>query len=205
MKKAYEDDYELLYLISESSEEAEDDIYKKYEPVVNFYAKRYSHLVEGKGIDFNDLYLEGLIGINSAIKNYKDQKDIKFSTFAFTCIKRKIITAVKNANRKKHSILNESYSIDYHNEDDDKNGFQNLVYDASGGIEDLLVSKEDSKAFNKMINSELTDFEKQVYDLRINGFSHTEICKLLDKTPKSVEAVLYRIRVKLRNILKKIN
>lgn len=205
MKKAYEDDYELLYLISENSEEAEDDIFKKYEPVVNFYAKRYSHLVEGKGIDFNDLYLEGLIGVNSAIKNYKEQKDIKFSTFVFTCIKRKIITAVKNANRKKHSILNESYSIDYHNEDDDKNGFQNLIYDTTGSIEDLLVSKEDSMVFNKMINQELTDFEKQVYDLRINGFSHTEICKLLDKTPKSVEAVLYRIRLKLRNILDKIN
>lgn len=205
MKKTYEDDYELLYLISENNEEAQDDIFKKYEPVVNFYAKRYSHLVEGKGIDFNDLYLEGLIGINSAIKNYKDQKDIKFSTFVFTCIKRKIITAVKNANRKKHSILNESYSIDYHNEDNDTNGFQNLVYDASGGIEDLLVSKEDSKIFNKMINQELTDFEKQVYDLRIKGFSHTEICKLLDKTPKSIEAVLYRIRAKLRNILDKIN
>ena len=205
MKKTYEDDYELLYLISEDSEEATDDIFKKYEPVVNIYAKRYSHLVEGKGIDFNDLYLEGLIGINSAIKNYKDQKDIKFSTFVFTCIKRKIITAVKNANRKKHSILNESYSIDYHNEEDDKNGFQNLISDTSGNIEDLLVSKEESKLFNKMINNELTEFEKQVYDLRINGFSHTEICKLLNKTPKSVEAVLYRIRVKLRNILDKIN
>ena len=205
MKKTYEDDYELLYLISEDSEEATDDIFKKYEPVVNIYAKRYSHLVEGKGIDFNDLYLEGLIGINSAIINYKDQKDIKFSTFVFTCIKRKIITAVKNANRKKHSILNESYSIDYHNEEDDKNGFQNLISDTSGNIEDLLVSKEESKLFNKMINNELTEFEKQVYDLRINGFSHTEICKLLNKTPKSVEAVLYRIRVKLRNILDKIN
>ena len=79
------------------------------------------------------------------------------------------------------------------------------MYDTSGGIEDLLVNKEDSKLFNKMINSELTDFEKQVYDLRINGFSHTEICKLLNKTPKSIEAVLYRIRSKLRNILKKIN
>lgn len=205
MKKTYEDDYELLYLISENSEEAKDDIFKKYEPVVNLYAKRYAHLVEGKGIDFNDLYLEGLIGINSALKNYKDQKDIKFSTFVFTCIKRKIITAVKNANRKKHSILNESYSIDYHNEDDDKNGFQNLIHDTSGGIEDLLVSKEDSRVFNKMINEELTEFEKQVYDLRINGFSHGEICKLLDKSPKSIEAVLYRIRVKLRNILDKIN
>ena len=205
MRKTYEDDYELLYLISENSEEAQCDIFKKYGPVVDLYAKRYSHLVEGKGIDYNDLYQEGLIGINSAIKNYKDQKDIKFSTFVFMCIKRKMLTAVKIANRKKHMILNESYSIDYHNDEDDKNGFQNLVYDTTASIEDLLVSKEDSKLFNELINRELTDFEKQVYDLRITGFSHNEICKLLNKTPKSIEAVLYRIRTKLRNVIDKIN
>ena len=68
-----------------------------------------------------------------------------------------------------------------------------------------IINKEDSKRFNELINEELTEFEKQVYDLRINGFSHGEICKLLNKTPKSIEAVLYRIRVKLRNILDKIN
>lgn len=205
MTKEYEDDYELLYLISENSEEAQEDIFKKYEPVVNLYAKKYSHLIEGKGIDYNDLYQEGLIGIDSAIKNYKDQKDIKFSTFVFMCIKRKMLTAVKLANRKKHSILNESYSIDYHNGNDDKNGFQNIIYDKQGGIEELLVSKENTCIFNEMIKNDLTNFEKQVYDLRVSGFSHSEISKILNKTPKSIESVLFRIRIKLRNILDKIN
>lgn len=204
MVKQYEDDYELLYMVSENNEDANETIFKKYESVVDYYAKKYSLLVEGKGIDYNDLYQEGLIGLDSAIKGYKDQKDIKFSTFAFICIKRKIITAVKAASRKKHSILNESYSIDYHN-DDDKNGFENIVYNNEGGIEDLLVSKENTENFNKRISEELTSFEKQVYELRLYGFNYDEISKNLGKTTKSIESALFRIRIKLKNILNEMN
>ena len=204
MVKQYEDDYELLYMVSENNEDANETIFKKYESVIDYYAKKYSLLVEGKGIDYNDLYQEGLIGLDSAIKGYKDQKDIKFSTFAFICIKRKIITAIKAASRKKHSILNESYSIDYHN-DDDKNGFENIIYNNEGGIEDLLVSKENTENFNKRISEELTSFEKQVYELRLYGFNYDEISKNLGKTTKSIESALFRIRIKLKNILNEID
>lgn len=204
MKNKYENDYELLYLVSENNEEANEMVYKKYKPVIDYYARKYTNLIEGKGIDYNDLFQEGLIGLDSAIKKYKDQKDIRFSTFAFVCIKRKILSLVRQVNRKKHSILNESYSIDYRN-DDDKNGFENLVYNNFGGIEELLVSKENHEAFNKKINDVLTPFEKAVFDLRINGFSLEEICKSLNKSTKSIEGVLYRIRIKLRNILNEIN
>lgn len=204
MAKQYEDDFELLYMISENNEDANETLYKKYESAIDYYAKKYSPFVEGKGIDYNDLYQEGLIGLDSAIKGYKDQKDIKFSTFAFICIKRKIITAVKQASRKKHSILNESYSMDYHNEDD-KNGFENVVHNNTGGIEDLLVSKENAESFNKMLNKELTSFEKQVYELRLYGFNYDEISRSLGKTTKSIESALFRIRIKLKNILDKIN
>ena len=191
-------------MVSENNEDANETIFKKYESVIDYYAKKYSLLVEGKGIDYNDLYQEGLIGLDSAIKGYKDQKDIKFSTFAFICIKRKIITAIKAASRKKHSILNESYSIDYHN-DDDKNGFENIVYNNEGGIEDLLVSKENTENFNKRISEELTSFEKQVYELRLYGFNYDEISKNLGKTTKSIESALFRIRIKLKNILNEMN
>ena len=203
-KTNYDDDYELLYLISENNEDATNELYKKYEPVIDYYAKKYSRLTEGKGIDYNDLYQEGLIGLDSAIKGYRDKKDIKFSTFAFICIKRNMITAVRSVSRKKHSILNESYSIDYHG-DDDKNGFENIVYDVNSSIDDLLVNKESADYFNKKIESELTDFEKKVYQLRLNGFNYEEIAKTLGKTLKSIESVLFRIRIKIRKILNEID
>ena len=113
IKKLYEEDDELLYLIEDSSEEANELIYKKYSDAISYYAKKYAPLVSGKGIEEADLYQEGMIGLHDALENFKHQKDIKFSTFAFICIRRKIITALRNASRKKHSILNESLSLDY--------------------------------------------------------------------------------------------
>ena len=76
-KTDYDNDYELLYLISENNEDASNALYKKYEPVIDYYARKYYKLTQGKGIDYNDLYQEGLIGLDAAIKGYKDQKDIK--------------------------------------------------------------------------------------------------------------------------------
>ena len=200
----YDNDEELLYLISDNNEETQSIICKKYKPVISFYANKYSVYIEGKGLDYNDLYQEGLIGLINAIESFKEQKDIKFSTFAFLCIKRKILTAVKNANRKKHSILNESYSLDY-KLDDDLASFDNLLSANEGGIEDLLVTKENNEYINKRINESLSDFEKMVYDLRINNFTYDEIAQTLGKTQKSVERTLDRIRIKIKNILKEIN
>ena len=192
-----------LYMVCEDNEDAVSTIFKKYEPVIDYYARKYVKLVDGKGLDYNDLYQEGLIGLDSAIKTYKDQKNIKFSTFAFVCIKRKIMSAIRKANRKKHSILNESYSIDY--KLDDNNSFDNLISNNERSIEDLLVGKEQAVFFNKKIEECLTKFEKQVYELKVYGFSSEEISKTLNKTMKSIESVLFRIRVKLRKILKEIN
>ena len=196
-------DNELLYMVSDN-EDANEALYKKYEPVISYYANKYSKLVEGKGIDYNDLYQEGLIGLIKAVDGFKEQKDIRFSTFAFVCIKRSIISAVRKASRKKHSVLNESYSLDY-SPDDDNLSFDNIISNNVGGIEDLLVSKEKNNKFNELLSKSLTDFEKEVYDLRINNFSYDEIATMLGKTRKAVDGTLSRIRVKIRKILNEID
>src|SRR5574344_2203710 len=192
--KLYEEDGELLYMVSDSNEEATETIFKKYEPVIDYYVKKYIMLVKGKGLDYNDLYQEGLIGLNSSIHDYKQQKDIKFSTFANICIRRRILTAIKNATRKKHSILNDSYPLEYQT-DDGTIMLESMISSNETGIEDLLVSNENSKYFNVRIKEELTEFENEVYKLRINGVSYEEISKTLNKTIKSVESSLFRIRI----------
>lgn len=157
-----------------------------------------------KGLDYNDLYQEGLIGLNSAIESYKEHKNIKFSTFAFICIKRKIISAIRLACSKKYSVLNDSYSLDYQI-DDDNYDFSNSIYIAKNSTEDLLVSEENKELFNKIIAEQFTNLEKQVYELRLNGFTNEEISNMLNRSYKSVESVLFRIRIKLKKILNEID
>ena len=204
MTKDYENDYELLYMISENNEDASSQIFKKYEPIIIKYARKYEKLVEGKGIDFYDLVQEGLIGLDSAITNYKNQKNIKFSTFAFMCIERKILSAVKKVNRKKHSILNESYSLHY-KLGDEKSEFEDIISNDITGIEDILVMNEKKEIFTKKINSVLSKLEKEVYDLKIKGYSQEEMSIKLKKSMKSIESALFRMKLKLKNILDEIN
>ena len=119
-------DNELVYLCSENNEDATIQLINKYKSMILIILKDFKKKYKIVGVEITDLYQEGLIGLLNAINNFKEQKDIKFSTFAFLCIKRKILTAVKNANRKKHSILNESYSLDY-KQDDDIRSFDNTL------------------------------------------------------------------------------
>lgn len=197
-------DYELLYLISDNNEESNEIIFSKYKPVIEFYAKKYLPCVINKGIDYNDLYQEGLIGLDSALENFKEQKNIKFSTFAFTCIERKILSAVKIASRKKHSVLNDSLSIDESINAGDIT-YGDVISSDDINVEEKLIIKERQEELDKRLNLDLTSFEREVYKLRISGFSYDEISKKLNKTKKSIESSLARIKVKIKKIMEEIN
>ena len=75
-------DYELLYMISENNEEAEEILYNKYRPIVEMKASRYLKVGKKLGLESNDLIQEGLVGLNDAIKKYDNQKDTLFYSFA---------------------------------------------------------------------------------------------------------------------------
>lgn len=59
-----------------------------------------------KGAEREDLVQEGMIGLMKAIKSFDESRSVCFSTFASLCIKRQIITAVKNYNSEKNKNLN---------------------------------------------------------------------------------------------------
>ena len=198
-----ENDNELLYLVSESNDQAEDVIYSKYAPVIEYYAKSYLPISNGTGLDYNDLYQEGMLGLASAINKYNEDSSIKFSTFAFICIKRKIQTAIKIAGRKKYSILNESFSLDYA-PDEKRSSFENTVSTKDGSIDDILITREQEKYVSKKVNETFNNNEKTVYELKLNGLTLNEISKLTNKSYKSVESTLFRIRTKLKKILSEI-
>ena len=114
MPKKYKDtnDYELLYLVSENNQDAKDLFFEKYENIIRIKASKYKNIVESKGFDFNDLIQEGMLGLTQAINSFKEQKDTTFYTFANLCIDRQLATFIRNIDREKHRVLNESISLD---------------------------------------------------------------------------------------------
>jgi RNA polymerase sporulation-specific sigma factor len=198
-----ENDNELIYLVSESNEDAKELIYEKYRPIIEMKAKKYVKFVVSKGYDMNDLIQEGMIGLTQAINDFKEQKNVQFQTFANLCIDRKIFSFIRNITRDKHRLLNESISIDASYSSTGKPLIEMLFDENNINPEEIFIERETKyELFNK-IDEKLSKSEKEVFDLRMQGFSYKEISELLNITSKAVDGTLSRIKNKITNILEK--
>lgn len=195
-------DNELLSYIAENNEEASEIMYKKYTPLVTNIAKKMYIYIKNTGIEVNDLIQEGMLGLSNAIHEYSEDKNATFYTFAKTCIERKMITAVTAAKRLKHKPLNDSLPLEATKITDDNLVFlEEIIGDNKDNPESMLL---DSENFNEIINiarKELTDFELQVFELRISDFGYKEIAEILEKDIKAIDNALQRIKTKLKKTI----
>ena len=100
-------DEKMVELARRGDDDAAEALLQKYKTVVKRRASSYYMA----GADRDDVIQEGMIGVFKAIRDYDPEKGASFSTFADLCINRQIVTAVKAAQRYKHSPLNNSMSL----------------------------------------------------------------------------------------------
>ena len=200
-----ENDYELLYLIQEDNEDAKEIVYEKYRPMVEMKAKKYYSQIKSNGYELNDLIQEGMMGLSRAIKDYKDDKNSKFVTFANVCVERQMLSFIRDVNRQKHQVLNSSISIDQADEATGRTLLDVLNDDSTANPEKSFILLEEQEELKNKIKKYLTKKEQEVFDLRFEGFSYQEIAVLLNTTTKSVDGTISRIKQKITNYKKDID
>lgn len=201
----YKNDNELLYLISENNEEATELFYEKYKSSIETISKKYYKLAKTAGIELNDLYQEGMLGLATAIETYKNHKDTKFSTFANLCIKRSIISYIRQNTNIKHKSLNNSLPIDTPINPNSKSLIEILKDTNNIDPEQIYISSEQEDEILERVRGILTELESDVFLLRIKGFSYQEIAMLLNITKKSAEHSMKRVRDKIEKMNKDID
>ena len=192
-------DEELLRQIHGGSDDAMECLLERYRDMVRKEARKF-FLAGG---DEEDLIQEGMIGLFKAITSYEEGKNASFSTFAYLCVQRQIYTTITAFNRKKHSPLNTSISLFEHKDQDDEFALDEILETPEGTPEELLLRKEEIKDYYKMIDQKLSKFEKQVMYYYLNGDNYTEIAKKLQRTDKSIDNAIQRIRKKIKSDEKK--
>ena len=100
-------DESIVKMAQEGSGTAYEYLIDKYKELAKIKSKTY-YIAGG---DNEDVIQEGMIGIFKAIRDFDENKDASFRTFAELCINRQIVNAIKGANRQKHQILNESVPL----------------------------------------------------------------------------------------------
>lgn len=192
-------DEELIVLYRAGSESAIEVIFERYKNLVRKKAKAM-FLAGG---DNDDLIQEGMIGLYKAVRDYKEEKEASFATFASMCINRQMITAVTASNRKKNVPLNTYVSFDMpagNDEDTDMRLVDILQPETEQNPEKLFIDREHTKDLQTRLYEMLSPFETRVLDMYIDGMDYIQIADELGKQPKSIDNALQRIRSKVSKI-----
>ena len=186
---------EEIVSLAEKDRSAEEFLLNKYKNLVKSRAKMY-FLAGG---DNDDLMQEGMIGLFKAIHDYNSDKQASFYSFAELCVKRQIFTAIKTAARQKHQPLNTYISLNkpVYEDVSERTLVETLAERESVDPEKLYIMHEKLKDMEKEIDEKLSDLEKRVLILHLQGMSYQEISEIINKPTKSIDNALQRIKKKL--------
>jgi RNA polymerase sporulation-specific sigma factor len=193
------EDEQLIESVHNGDSEALDFLIHKYRNFVRAKARSYFLI----GADKEDIIQEGMIGLYKAIRDYKEDKLTSFKAFAELCITRQIITAIKTATRQKHIPLNSYVSLDkpIYDEDSDRTLMDVITGTKITNPEELIINREKYVNIEGKISELLSDLERKVLALYLDGQSYQEISEELNRHVKSIDNALQRVKRKLERYL----
>ena len=138
------------------------------------------------GLDRDDLVQEGFLGVMSAVRHYHPGLG-EFTPYALTCARNSMGSAARAALSNRHQPLR-----DYDPIPEDHPAGEEIQPQA------LVEAAEFSGELHRWMQTELTDYERQVFRLFLAGYPYSEIASLLSSHSKAVDNALQRVRRKLR-------
>ncbi|MFY0759971.1 RNA polymerase sporulation sigma factor SigH [Metabacillus dongyingensis] len=188
----------LLELVQKGDSESTDFLITKYRNFVRAKASRY-FLIGGER---EDIVQEGMIGLYKAIRDFKVDKQASFKAFAELCITRQIITAIKTATRQKHTPLNSYVSLYKPLFEDDNHTLLDVIPGTKTmDPATLIINQEKALDIEMKMAEMLSDLERKVLALYMDGQSYVEISEELNKHVKSIDNALQRVKRKLERYM----
>ncbi|RPF49968.1 RNA polymerase sporulation sigma factor SigH [Aquisalibacillus elongatus] len=193
------EDEEVVKYVHEGEVQALDYLINKYRSFVRAKARTYFLI----GADREDIVQEGMIGLYKAIRDFQSDKLSSFKAFAELCVTRQIITAIKTATRQKHIPLNSYVSLDkpIYDEESDRTLLDVIAEHDTSDPEKLMVDREKYVDMEGKMEELLSELEREVLHLYLDGQSYQEISLQLNRHVKSIDNALQRVKRKLERHL----
>ncbi len=193
------DDEMLVIMVHEGHSRALEHLITKYKNFVRAKARSYFLI----GADREDIIQEGMIGLYKAIRDFRGDKFSSFKAFAELCITRQMITAIKTATRQKHIPLNSYVSLDkpIYDEESDRTLLDVICGTKVTDPEELIINQEEFDDIELKMSEILSDLERKVLMLYLDGRSYQEISVDLNRHVKSIDNALQRVKRKLERYL----
>ena len=183
-------DYELVYLSQEKNEDAYKILLNKYMPIIISKLKPY---MSRSKVPYEDLLIEALVGFQNAIDSFKTQEKATFYTFLLICIERELEKKCGRITQKK---INEYEEVLLSQKTQFQKELLEYIKSSEKNPEEKIINEFEINQILEHILEELSSYEVEVLSLRIEGLTYKEISLALDKTSKSVDGAIQRIKEK---------
>ncbi len=194
---------ELLMRVREKDEDAFECLQERYRSLTESVIRRFapSFGIAGgtmgeNGYDLDDLRQCAAMAFYRAAETYRpddEGQSVSFGLYAKICLNNAMISELRKYRRrlKKREVRTEEERVGKRRgcivEDDP-------MY--------RLVAEEGMRETLERFRSALSRYEREVFEQYIVGKSVTEIAERLGREEKSVGNALYRMKVKIRGLLK---
>lgn len=195
------EDSALQKLAADGDSYAEEELVSRYMRLVRICA-RPLFLAGGES---EDLIQEGMFGLLSAVRQYNNEHNASFKTFAEWCIRNRLRSAVKSASSLKHDPLNNRVPLESILSDESQTQAVACAELFQKSPEEQVLARENKKYTEQLylsLVSMLSKYEKAVLTYYLEGLSYKEIAKLTGKGDKAVDNAMQRIRRKTAQMLK---
>ena len=189
VKKSKKDVRALILDVRGGDQNAFDTLLDQYRPLIDASVARFSS-DESFSLYCEDLKQEASVVFYNSILAYDlEQTEVEFGLFAKICIYNALVSFLRALKRRSAEPVAEIP--------------QNLI--TVQDFEDpsaRMLEKERLQSLYAVIRKNLSELEYKVWQLYISGRSAAEIAALLSTDEKSVNNAIYRIRKKLRAVLR---
>ena len=180
-----------IQAVREGSQESFSLLLERYAPLIEGAVSRF--VSDGiSELSREDLRQEAVLAFYSALVSYDlNISEVEFGLYAKVCICNRLVSQMR--------ILKRHLSR------------QIISYDAEKLLERLvsyedpaarIVELESERSLLRLINDNLSAYERRVFRMYVSGMSASDMAAKLDASEKSVNNAVYRIRKKLKTILK---
>ncbi len=184
--------------------EQKDILAAKNIPLIHSIVKKFSNT----GIEYSELLSTGYVGYAKALDTYQKGKNVKFSTYAYRCIKNEILYFLRREKRHRDNDVSLFKPLST-----DKNGnvmtVESTVSDTSMGkrsLEENIEMNETVRILLEIIDTYLTKNEAYIIKNRygLNGTkqkTQKEIADEIDMSQANVSKLEKGINDKIKKIM----
>ena len=180
----------LIVKVRDGDQQAFLFLLDKYKPLLKSLVSKFGSDDFTKSLE-EDLLQEATVVFYNAILTYdQTQTEVEFGLYARICISNALVSQMRYINKRRveRSIEPESSEL--------------LVQETAINPVDDIVKQEDLRALYSIIKKNLSDYEYLIWHNYMLGKTAKEIGQVVGSGEKSVTNAIYRIRKKLRSLLK---